>query len=122
MEKPAYGQPCNGCGQCCQDQLCPLGRRVFPTSRGGCPALMKFEDRFECGLVLRPRQFAPFRTAVRGVDAMRNGALLLIGAGNGCDALLVDEKAEPTERARMKSAADAIDANRLRRARAAWDV
>ncbi|CAA7611695.1 conserved hypothetical protein [Magnetospirillum sp. LM-5] len=37
--KPAWGQPCNGCGLCCAVTTCPLGRIRFWRIKGPCPAL-----------------------------------------------------------------------------------
>lgn len=120
-EKPAYGSPCNGCGQCCQDQLCPLGARVFKRWRGPCPALEGKDEAFVCGLVMNPRRYAPARTACKGAPCMSNAAALLIGAGCGCDGWREDETPDPEARARMM--ADGLVAAKTKtiaRARRAW--
>jgi hypothetical protein len=75
--KPRYGLPCNGCGACCMVTLCKLARHVFhaDTPFGRCPALTKKDDgTYGCGLV------------EKGKGPQRDAALLLIGAGDGCDA------------------------------------
>src|SRR4051812_11351573 len=75
--KPRYGSPCNACGACCMVTLCKLARHVFhaDTPFGRCPALTKNTDgTYGCGLV------------EKGRGPQRDAAMLLIGAGDGCDA------------------------------------
>jgi hypothetical protein len=57
-DKPPYGQPCNGCGQCCMNELCPLGNAVFKRWDGPCPALESEGERYACGLVKHPERRA----------------------------------------------------------------
>lgn len=95
MEKPAYGQPCNSCGLCCENELCPLAQFVFPRAQAPCPALESDGDRRVCGLVANPVRYAPVRTSVNGADSMRAAGLLGIGAGIGCDARLFGEEISP---------------------------
>lgn len=95
LEKPAYGTPCNGCGQCCRTQLCPLGAGMFGTWSGPCPALQKEGSSYRCGLVVTPEAFAPIRCAVHGAKALRDAAVFLTGADLGCDARLVGEPDAP---------------------------
>ena len=89
LEKPAIGDPCNGCGLCCQMQVCSTGSYVLglvdnygDRARGPCPALLPKGDGFTCGLVARPKDYVD---SPRGVTVLRNAAMLLIGAGIGCD-------------------------------------
>ena len=92
--KPPHGAPCNGCGACCMLARCPLGQHVFGLGEiGPCPALTKTgEGTYACGLVLDPAQYAPTRTTCKSVvGKLRRAALLLIGAGDGCDARFVGE-------------------------------
>jgi hypothetical protein len=92
IEKPPYGQPCNKCGQCCEDMPCPLGSLIFQQSEGACPALQTNKDGTRtCGLVSEPEQYAPFRTFIVGKEQMQKSASFLIGADSGCDALRADE-------------------------------
>lgn len=106
VEKPPYGSPCNKCGQCCEDQLCPLGSLLFDKQDGPCPALQRNEDGTgTCGLVSDPKRWAPFRVAVVGEDRMRRSALLLIGADSGCDALLKGESVNEAFRAQLRKKA-----------------
>lgn len=77
LRKPRYGLPCNGCGACCMVTLCNLALHVFHRDDpfGRCPALTKnAEGTYGCGLV------------EKGKGPQRAAALLLIGAGDGCDA------------------------------------
>ncbi|RYF67964.1 MAG: hypothetical protein EOO29_36015, partial [Comamonadaceae bacterium] len=38
--KPAFGQPCNGCGVCCASEPCPAGVLVSRRRHGACAALV----------------------------------------------------------------------------------
>lgn len=110
-EKPPHGEPCNGCGGCCEASRCPLGAHVFGPGPD-CPALT--DDG--CGLVLTPRMFFP------GSEAeLRDAAALLIGAGIGCDALLEGELPNLSWRARLYRYA-ARQGARLKRAKRAWGI
>ncbi len=92
IAKPSYGLPCNGCGLCCQNEICPLGQFAFPSWQAPCPALERDGDRFVCGLVNRPEVYAPIKTAVNGVEEMRAAAMHANGVGIGCDARLDEER------------------------------
>jgi hypothetical protein len=74
-DKPAPGQPCNGCGVCCLSQPCPLGVLASRRTSGPCAALRwhGHESRYRCGLV-DPRRPIVSRLARRW-----------IAAGSGCD-------------------------------------
>ena len=50
--KPTFGAACNGCGVCCQQELCQVGADVFGPGAAPCPALLWLQGRFWCGLVL----------------------------------------------------------------------
>lgn len=92
LAKPPHGAPCNGCGLCCQHELCQLGIFVFDKATGPCPALTPADGgRFICGLVASPATWSPVRTALHGVKTMAEAALFLIGSGVGCDAHLIGE-------------------------------
>jgi hypothetical protein len=104
IEKPPHGQPCNGCGGCCAEQLCPLAAAHFGGSVDRrCPALEPDGDRFVCGLIAHPMAYAMTLTLLHGVDAMSKAAADLVGAGRGCDALLEDEEPDLAFRARMRA-------------------
>lgn len=39
--KPPLGAPCNGCGRCCQEELCHIGEMAFGDDmEAPCPALV----------------------------------------------------------------------------------
>jgi hypothetical protein len=103
MKKPPHGQPCNGCGQCCMDQLCPLGVGLFgePWDRR-CPALEPDGDKFICGLIAHPMAYNMRMTLLHGREVMSRTAAHLVGAGRGCDAQLDDEVADEAFRVRMR--------------------
>jgi len=91
-KKPPHGSPCNGCGGCCMDSLCVLGKHVFGGDPWGhmdgpCPALTEVEGgKFGCGLIIAPQLYAPVRATIKGVEPLRKAALTMIGSGIGCDA------------------------------------
>ena len=45
--KPAWGQPCNGCGVCCLSEPCPLGMLLSRRRNGACVAL-QWDDAQSC--------------------------------------------------------------------------
>lgn len=118
--KPPYGSPCNNCGQCCRDNLCPLGEHVFERWEGPCPALEEDSLGSRCGLVASPRAYAPVRTSRFGARAMSGAAALLIGAGGGCDAQLEGEAVHPETRLKMREAARAIPMAAIEAAARMW--
>ena len=76
--KPAFGEPCNGCGVCCASEPCPLGMLLSRRLRGRC-RLLRFEplgSRYRCGLMPEPTR--PRRLLSTLVARW-------IGAGLGCD-------------------------------------
>lgn len=84
--KPGHGQPCNGCGMCCAATRCQVGVQLFGPG-GWCPALVRTgEHTFGCGVVQE--------IAKSGDKALLSAALLLIRAGEGCDARF---NGEPTD-------------------------
>ena len=58
LENPGKTLPCNGCGLCCQEEVCQIGQLVFAPEdddrwiEGPCPALVFSRGRYWCGLVL----------------------------------------------------------------------
>lgn len=91
--KPPQGAACNRCGVCCWVEVCDLGERVLGVKRetSPCPALMGTPGASSCGLVVDPARFAPEQAAKHGVAAMSAAALLIISAGEGCDARINGE-------------------------------
>lgn len=74
LQKPSYGAPCNGCGFCCQNEVCTIGTGVFGKINAPCPALTFREGRYWCGLVEAAR-------------TTEHQAFLVwrLGIGVGCD-------------------------------------
>jgi len=97
IEKPPYGTPCNGCGLCCQNEICPLGEIVFPRAQAPCPALVVDGDRYACGLITTPQTFRPLKASIYGVEELRAAAVIGVGAGIGCDAQLLGELEPPAD-------------------------
>src|SRR5215471_4926655 len=50
--QPALGSPCNGCGYCCQQELCQLGIWVYGPMPAPCPAFTWIQGRYWCAWVL----------------------------------------------------------------------
>ena len=56
LPMPAYGEPCNGCGYCCREELCELALKVFEKSKlkpvdPPCPFLIERDGRTWCGVI-----------------------------------------------------------------------
>jgi len=87
--KPAWGQPCNGCGVCCLAEPCPLGVLVSRRRRGACRALQWAPELsiYRCGMVSAPAAHlsAPLRWAA---PLLARLARRWIAAGVGCDAAI----------------------------------
>lgn len=86
LEKPLYGQPCNGCGRCCLALQCAVSIEVFGDvgAEGFCPALTPVGGgRLACGLMSTPAEFLemPVEHAAQWSRFFR----LMIGAGTWCD-------------------------------------
>lgn len=101
-DKPAIGEPCNGCGLCCRIRVCGAGshalglvERYGERVDGPCPALMPDGNGWACGLVKRPKDYID---SPRGVTMLRDAVKILIGAGAGCD----EADDEPDETAAPK--------------------
>lgn len=84
--KPAWGQPCNGCGVCCLVEPCPLGMVVSRRRHGACTALRwsAGETRYVCGMVRDPAEVLGRRWAWLAPWVGRL-ARRWISAGSGCD-------------------------------------
>jgi len=76
---PGHGRPCNGCGVCCVEELCPyallvllgpvLGQRFIDRDErveGPCEILEWDEGRAWCGLVRHPERWFEGGTAELG--------------------------------------------------------
>ncbi len=85
--KPAWGEPCNGCGICCLAEPCPLGQLVSRKRRGACAALRwdAAAALYRCGMVTEPRRTLHWLPAF-AEPWVRRLALRWISAAKGCDA------------------------------------
>lgn len=124
IEKPPYGAECNGCGGCCEDQLCPLASIKFPNWRAPCPALAKNAAGVKtCDLINDPTRFVPVLGVMVGREALSKGAAILCGAGLGCDALKPGEVAAPETSKRMRAAAmRAYSKTEIKEAKRNWGI
>lgn len=75
--KPVAGEPCNGCGHCCAEEVCLIGRMLFDDTPAPCPALVSDGRRYWCGVA----------SQMEGVNAPMNPAMFatIMGFGFGCD-------------------------------------
>lgn len=80
IEKPVYGAPCNGCGYCCQKEVCAIGQVAYgPDVQAPCPSLIYENGRHWCRLVLA-EAFLNQQGLCEPVFATA------LGVGKGCDA------------------------------------
>lgn len=88
-EKPAVGAPCNGCGVCCSLTPCPLSSLLLQHRAGRCPALLwqPAEQRYGCGLVIRPKDFLVWLPqGFCGLAKLLARRWIAAGVGCDCDA------------------------------------
>ena len=95
--KPAYGEPCNGCGVCCLAAPCPLGMLLSRRTQGACAALAWDDAKavYRCGALSQPWQVLQlalphglgFLARPLSVVLTRLGRRW-IAAGKGCDSQL----------------------------------
>lgn len=71
--KPKYTAPCNHCGRCCTEALCPAAELAFPGETAPCRAMTLADGKILCGLVEMER--------LAWMDGMVSRAL---GIGCGC--------------------------------------
>jgi len=122
-ERARYGDACSSCGQCCESSLCPLGRALFGRAAGPCPALGYDEAaKSFCGLIVNPASFAHINAALYGRDALSAGAVILCGAGMGCDAAKEGEFRPPHVQQAMLKKCDAIPRAQVARAMRVWRI
>lgn len=74
-EKPLYGEPCNGCGVCCRQQMCDVGQYLHPDldKYSECPELTWDGKQYRCGQLLDIAD-----------PLMLEFRKLIIGSGRGC--------------------------------------
>jgi hypothetical protein len=94
QRKPKHGEPCTQCGICCMVAKCDLGKHLFGHAPGACPALRWHDGKSSCGVV----EESPTKD-------MREAALLLTRAGQGCDCRINGEPVNHAFNARL----DALD-------------
>lgn len=82
LNKPTFGDPCNGCGYCCAMELCDVAEEYFPGASVPCPALEYHDGVFRCGLVVRPSHHLGMR--FNGDKILSPLFLRAIAAGQGC--------------------------------------
>ena len=100
IKKPKIGEPCNGCGICCINQVCMNGsyvlklvNRLGESVPGPCPAIVKHPDgKIDCGIILHPNKY--IKSSQYPAKILSKYFAHLIGAGNGCDELLDDDVPE----------------------------
>jgi hypothetical protein len=108
--KPPVGDPCNGCGICCQYEPCPLGVVLSGRRTGICVA-SRWDARqrqYRCAALVEPegllRERLPgwMQNAARPLArALRRMAPRWIAAGVGCDCDLAVQLAAPAGAQKM---------------------
>lgn len=99
LDKPNFGEPCNGCGYCCTVEPCKLAQEFLHCTEGPCVALEARDGRTVCGLVRNPLGYifkaahpdadVPLLNAPPDCEASRQLSADLaqaLGIGKGCDA------------------------------------
>lgn len=73
LAKPLRGQPCNGCGYCCAQEVCAIGdARLGLGTKAPCPLLIYCEGRTFCEVVKRGNWIVRLITPI------------WLGIGRGC--------------------------------------
>lgn len=86
LKKPCLGSPCNGCGHCCQVELCKIGEMAFPETPAPCPGLLYRDGRYWCDVVIsEQRAFDTGELTTPPILAE------MLGIGRGCDAETEEE-------------------------------
>ena|SRR3990167_2215975 len=86
LGKPKFGQSCNGCGYCCETEICALGAKFLERPASPCPALERSADRTWCGLVLHPSKYLAHHGLTKDWADTILGATISseLGIGRGC--------------------------------------
>lgn len=103
LPKPAYGDPCNGCGMCCIAVQCPLSLALFGEQKL-CPALEQAGRALACGLVRNTADYVPDLPSWGG-PALTEAFGLMLGAGAGCDGQEEGEQINPLLRWKIRDRA-----------------
>jgi hypothetical protein len=120
--KPRYGDPCNGCGACCQTSPCPLGRLVFGQEHGPCPAIEMDGEKTTCGLINTTVAYNLVGVITHGAEVVSQAAMVLTGSGVGCDTQGRGEIVHPDIPERFLNAALSIPRDVLTKAKAIWGI
>jgi hypothetical protein len=89
LKKPYFGDKCNQCGYCCEQEPCSIAKDFLNCHDGPCIALEQLPDgRKICGMVQRP---ANYMFPTERVDLVRQKFLQklfanALGVGTYCDA------------------------------------
>jgi hypothetical protein len=108
-KKPKHGAACNRCGLCCHAVLCDLAQSIYQRRQGPCPELKWDSSGSRCGLIDKSK------------GELRDAALLLINAGQGCDMKLRNEPRDHAYTARQ-DARDLKNKSILEKARRLWGL
>ena len=121
-EKPRYGDPCNGCGMCCQEAPCPLGKIIFDQFQGPCPAIELDGDKVTCGLVANPIAYNFAGVLEYGNEATSQAAALLVGTGVGCDTQANGEIVNPAAVEKLRTSAMRLKREVVNHAKRIWGL
>jgi len=115
VDKPKIGEPCNGCGLCCESRVCRSGSSVLKlvnelgkAAPGPCPAIVRRPDgTIRCGIILNPNKY--IKKSKYPANVLRKYFAYLIGADTGCDELYENDTFE--EKAKLQQTLDAMKNN-----------
>jgi hypothetical protein len=83
LDKPKFGDACNGCGLSCALELCDVAEREFPGASAPCPALEWEDGRAWCGMIRHPSRHTSMQWAADDVLSPLYAQLIPIGQGCG---------------------------------------
>ena len=83
----AYKKSCNQCGACCKKEVCLIGKVILGTIKTPCPALVKKEGIYWCGLITDTQKyvFPQLGLSNQQCDAIRCHLRMIFNFGEGCD-------------------------------------
>jgi hypothetical protein len=88
ISRPGFGEPCNGCGDCCKEEACDLSIDYLKSKVAPCVALEHQDGRYWCGLVRNPAKYLGLQEWAKDFAVIefspKFAYMLRIGAG--CDA------------------------------------
>ena len=82
LQRPRYGEACNGCGLCCSLEPCGIAKARHGDIPGPCPELVYDAGRYRCRLVLMETLATEMGLIPGEFQALVTEAL---GIGKGCD-------------------------------------